>query len=49
MIYKHYIDLDYLLNIQGVGNNDQKVLVLLATNTPYALDQVNGNIWRFDF
>lgn len=25
---------------QGVGNNDDKVLVLAATNTPYALDQV---------
>ena len=26
--------------VQGVGNNDDKVLVLAATNTPYALDQV---------
>ncbi|OIW05861.1 hypothetical protein TanjilG_23647 [Lupinus angustifolius] len=26
---------------KGVGNNDQKVLVLAATNTPYALDQVH--------
>ena len=25
---------------QGVGNDDQKVLVLAATNTPYSLDQV---------
>lgn len=25
---------------QGVGHNDDKVLVLAATNTPYALDQV---------
>ena len=25
---------------QGVGSDDQKVLVLAATNTPYALDQV---------
>ena len=25
---------------QGVGNDDQKVLILAATNTPYALDQV---------
>ncbi|KAH0460584.1 hypothetical protein IEQ34_011247 [Dendrobium chrysotoxum] len=24
---------------EGAGNNDQKVLVLAATNTPYALDQ----------
>ena len=25
---------------QGVGSDDQKVLVLADTNTPYALDQV---------
>lgn len=25
-----------------MGNNDEKVLVLAATNTPYALDQVVG-------
>jgi hypothetical protein len=25
---------------QGVGNQDTKVLVLAATNTPYSLDQV---------
>ncbi|KAL4295864.1 hypothetical protein GQ457_12G027470 [Hibiscus cannabinus] len=30
----------------GVGNNDQKVLVLAATNTPYALDQAIRR--RFD-
>ncbi|KAH0465824.1 hypothetical protein IEQ34_005927 [Dendrobium chrysotoxum] len=30
----------------GIGNNDQKVLVLAATNTPYALDQVIRR--RFD-
>ncbi|KAG5560452.1 hypothetical protein RHGRI_003687 [Rhododendron griersonianum] len=29
--------------MQGVGHNDDKVLVLAATNTPYALDQA---IWR---
>ena len=27
-------------DVQGVGHNDDKVLVLAATNTPYALDQV---------
>ncbi|KAL2327594.1 hypothetical protein Fmac_021021 [Flemingia macrophylla] len=27
--------------MQGVGHNDQKVLVLAATNMPYALDQVH--------
>ncbi|KAH0458088.1 hypothetical protein IEQ34_013403 [Dendrobium chrysotoxum] len=32
--------------LQGIGNNDQKVLVLAATNTPYALDQVIRR--RFD-
>lgn len=30
----------YFLTNQGVGHNDEKVLVLAATNTPYALDQV---------
>lgn len=30
---------------QGVGTNDEKVLVLAATNTPYALDQVCGFMW----
>ncbi|XP_028246746.1 protein SUPPRESSOR OF K(+) TRANSPORT GROWTH DEFECT 1-like [Glycine soja] len=25
--------------VAGVGHNDQKVLILAATNTPYALDQ----------
>lgn len=29
---------------QGVGHNDDKVLVLAATNTPYALDQVTKNL-----
>ena len=29
------------LPLQGVGHTDQKVLVLAATNTPYALDQVS--------
>ncbi|KAG6500389.1 hypothetical protein ZIOFF_040234 [Zingiber officinale] len=33
-------------SIKGVGNNDQKVLVLAATNTPYALDQAIRR--RFD-
>ncbi len=32
--------------MQGVGHNDQKVLVLAATNTPYALDQAIRR--RFD-
>ncbi|KAG5026677.1 hypothetical protein JHK82_022574 [Glycine max] len=27
--------------VAGVGHNDQKVLILAATNTPYALDQVH--------
>ncbi|MCL7048845.1 hypothetical protein MKW94_005031 [Papaver nudicaule] len=31
---------------EGVGNNDQKVLVLAATNTPYSLDQAIRR--RFD-
>ena len=26
--------------LQGVGNDNNKVLVLAATNTPYSLDQV---------
>lgn len=26
---------------QGVGHDDNKVLVLAATNTPYSLDQVS--------
>ncbi|MBA0548509.1 hypothetical protein Golob_019606 [Gossypium lobatum] len=37
------IKTELLVQMQGVGNNDQKVLVLAATNTPYALDQVKGN------
>lgn len=28
------------LIFQGVGHNDDKVLILAATNTPYSLDQV---------
>ncbi|KAF7823250.1 protein SUPPRESSOR OF K(+) TRANSPORT GROWTH DEFECT 1-like [Senna tora] len=35
------IKTELLVQMQGVGNNDQKVLVLAATNTPYALDQVH--------
>ncbi|RYQ97830.1 hypothetical protein Ahy_B08g093901 isoform F [Arachis hypogaea] len=39
---------------EGVGHNDQKVLVLAATNTPYALDQVHlgdtpNNLTEKDF
>ncbi|KAI3831042.1 hypothetical protein MKX03_011649 [Papaver bracteatum] len=33
------IKTELLVQIQGVGNNDEKVLVLAATNTPYSLDQ----------
>ncbi|KHN21135.1 Vacuolar protein sorting-associated protein 4A [Glycine soja] len=35
------IKTELLVQMQGVGHNDQKVLVLAATNTPYALDQVH--------
>ncbi|GMP68362.1 hypothetical protein CsSME_00027998 [Camellia sinensis var. sinensis] len=35
-----------LVQMQGVGQNDEKVLVLAATNTPYVLDQAIR--WRFD-
>ncbi|VAH56352.1 unnamed protein product [Triticum turgidum subsp. durum] len=37
------IKTELLVQMQGVGHNDDKVLVLAATNTPYALDQVSGN------
>ncbi|GLT48740.1 hypothetical protein SLA2020_223480 [Shorea laevis] len=40
------IKTELLAQMQGVGNNDQKVLVLAATNTPYALDQAFRR--RFD-
>lgn len=30
--------------LQGVGHNDDKVLVLAATNTPYSLDQVGFHV-----
>eukprot|EP00246_Nothoceros_aenigmaticus_P003816 TRINITY_DN15018_c0_g1_i1.p1 TRINITY_DN15018_c0_g1~~TRINITY_DN15018_c0_g1_i1.p1 ORF type:complete len:439 (-),score=84.63 TRINITY_DN15018_c0_g1_i1:657-1973(-) len=40
------IKTELLVQMQGVGNNDQKVLVLAATNTPYSLDQAVRR--RFD-
>ncbi|MED6205252.1 Vacuolar protein sorting-associated protein 4B [Stylosanthes scabra] len=40
------IKTELLVQMQGVGHNDQKVLVLAATNTPYALDQAIRR--RFD-
>ncbi|WVZ01211.1 hypothetical protein V8G54_027280 [Vigna mungo] len=48
------IKTELLVQMQGVGHNDQKVLVLAATNTPYALDQVHlgdtpNNLTESDF
>ncbi|RYQ97827.1 hypothetical protein Ahy_B08g093901 isoform B [Arachis hypogaea] len=48
------IKTELLVQMQGVGHNDQKVLVLAATNTPYALDQVHlgdtpNNLTEKDF
>ncbi|EPS59126.1 hypothetical protein M569_15684 [Genlisea aurea] len=40
------IKTEILVQMQGVGNNDDKVLILAATNTPYALDQAIRR--RFD-
>ncbi|WKA01402.1 hypothetical protein VitviT2T_019684 [Vitis vinifera] len=40
------IKTELLVQMQGVGHNDQKVLVLAATNTPYSLDQAIRR--RFD-
>ncbi|KAG0502509.1 hypothetical protein HPP92_002581, partial [Vanilla planifolia] len=40
------IKTELLVQMQGVGNDDQKVLILAATNTPYALDQAVRR--RFD-
>ncbi|KAG4198380.1 hypothetical protein ERO13_A05G081900v2 [Gossypium hirsutum] len=40
------IKTELLVQMQGVGHSDQKVLVLAATNTPYALDQAIRR--RFD-
>ncbi|GMH07324.1 hypothetical protein Nepgr_009164 [Nepenthes gracilis] len=40
------IKTELLVQMQGVGHNDEKVLILAATNTPYALDQAIRR--RFD-
>ncbi|KAK7277239.1 hypothetical protein RIF29_18390 [Crotalaria pallida] len=40
------IKTELLVQMQGVGKNDDKVLILAATNTPYALDQAIRR--RFD-
>ncbi|CAN4098981.1 unnamed protein product [Withania somnifera] len=40
------IKTELLVQMQGVGHNDDKVLVLAATNTPYTLDQAIRR--RFD-
>ncbi|GAA0160289.1 non-motor microtubule binding protein [Lithospermum erythrorhizon] len=40
------IKTEILVQMQGVGHNDDKVLILAATNTPYSLDQAIRR--RFD-
>lgn len=40
------IKTELLVQMQGVGHNDDKVLILAATNTPYSLDQAIRR--RFD-
>jgi hypothetical protein len=50
------LEMIIFLNLfQGVGHDDEKVLVLAATNTPYALDQVRKvssfrpcGLWLYD-
>ncbi|KAJ6433012.1 hypothetical protein OIU84_020112 [Salix udensis] len=44
--HRHNLKTVVLVPFQGVGSDDHKVLVLAATNTPYALDQAIRR--RFD-